>query len=411
MAKIIFNLVQAAGHINPSLKLARTLKNKGHEVLFTSNQEFREHIIRQGFNVLEISPIEQSKRIDTNNEKNLSNNYSSNNLISVLKKLFIKWATNYLINFYNEKLALKYTSRIVAAQPSLVLVDSMLPLYHTILLKSHNISIINLQTMMSLSMEAGSPPMNSKIIPKKNRGSLIYCEILWIKYFTKRRLRAAWKKAIYLGKDEMSINRRIARKCRFTLRGKVNHRRSFNFALKHVPEIILSSEEFNFFKSKQNRELYIGMSVSSDRREDDINKEISDIIHSKTGRLVYCSLGTISTMHNKRCGLFFNKVIDAFKNSPWTVILSTGNDTDQLNLDHGYGNIHTFCSVPQLSVLKYCDIMITHGGLNSITECIVNEVPMLVYPLNNKWDQNGNAARVVYHHIGLRGGVNLDAPN
>jgi UDP:flavonoid glycosyltransferase YjiC (YdhE family) len=33
---------------------------------------------------------------------------------------------------------------------------------------------------------------------------------------------------------------------------------------------------------------------------------------------------------------------------------------------------------------------------------------MLVYPLNDLWDQNGNAARVKFHGLGLRGSVRSD---
>jgi len=48
--------------------------------------------------------------------------------------------------------------------------------------------------------------------------------------------------------------------------------------------------------------------------------------------------------------------------------------------------------------------------MNSITECIFSEVPMLVYPLSFNWDQPGNSARVVYHKLGLRGKINVDSP-
>ncbi|TVR68710.1 MAG: hypothetical protein EA408_13190, partial [Marinilabiliales bacterium] len=56
-----------------------------------------------------------------------------------------------------------------------------------------------------------------------------------------------------------------------------------------------------------------------------------------------------------------------------------------------------------------CDIMITHGGMNTITECILHEIPMLVYPVSPDWDQPGNGARVMYHKIGLRGGIFIDS--
>ena len=43
------------------------------------------------------------------------------------------------------------------------------------------------------------------------------------------------------------------------------------------------------------------------------------------------------------------------------------------------------------------DIMITHGGMSSMTECIFCEVPVmgypLSYPLSVDWDQPGYAAK------------------
>jgi len=38
------------------------------------------------------------------------------------------------------------------------------------------------------------------------------------------------------------------------------------------------------------------------------------------------------------------------------------------------------------------------------------KVPMLVFPLNPNLDQKGNAARVVYRKVGLRGNLNKESP-
>ena len=66
-------------------------------------------------------------------------------------------------------------------------------------------------------------------------------------------------------------------------------------------------------------------------------------------------------------------------------------------------NLYAFNRVPQLRVLQKCDFVITHGGMNTIFESIMAEKPLIVFPLSMEWDQNGNAARVVYHGIGLKG--------
>jgi len=46
-------------------------------------------------------------------------------------------------------------------------------------------------------------------------------------------------------------------------------------------------------------------------------------------------------------------------------------------------------------------MMITHGGLGAVKECIYFAVPMIVFP--GKWDQPYHAARVAHHGIGVRG--------
>ncbi len=74
-------------------------------------------------------------------------------------------------------------------------------------------------------------------------------------------------------------------------------------------------------------------------------------------------------------------------------------------------NVYVFRKVDQIYTLRFTDIMINHGGLNSITECINNNVPMIVFPLSKIWDEKGNSARVVYHKIGLRGQIKRDSPS
>jgi UDP:flavonoid glycosyltransferase YjiC (YdhE family) len=54
------------------------------------------------------------------------------------------------------------------------------------------------------------------------------------------------------------------------------------------------------------------------------------------------------------------------------------------------------------------DLIVTHGGLNTIYESIFFRVPILVYPYNDSWDQRGNMARVVHHNIGLGGDIIKD---
>ena len=71
-------------------------------------------------------------------------------------------------------------------------------------------------------------------------------------------------------------------------------------------------------------------------------------------------------------------------------------------------SVYIFDFVPQLQVLMYADVFITHGGLNSIREAVHAEVPMLLYPIHSEYDPIGNAARIAYHKLGLRGSAHSD---
>jgi hypothetical protein len=73
-----------------------------------------------------------------------------------------------------------------------------------------------------------------------------------------------------------------------------------------------------------------------------------------------------------------------------------------------------FLALPQK--VKFIDIVpavvkanlfLTHSGNGSVLEAIHFKVPMLLFPLNVKWDQNGTAARVVFHGLGEKSNLNL----
>jgi UDP:flavonoid glycosyltransferase YjiC (YdhE family) len=59
--------------------------------------------------------------------------------------------------------------------------------------------------------------------------------------------------------------------------------------------------------------------------------------------------------------------------------------------------------IPQLTLLHHTAVMVHHGGLNSIMECVQNDVPMVILPCAR--DQPGNAVRAAHHQLALTADV------
>jgi len=83
------------------------------------------------------------------------------------------------------------------------------------------------------------------------------------------------------------------------------------------------------------------------------------------------------------------------------LVLGTGGDPGGKPLKVTAPGAIVHDRIPQLQVLGRARMMITHCGTNSLMECASRGVPMIAFPLG--FDQPGNAARAVYHGLGLRG--------
>jgi UDP:flavonoid glycosyltransferase YjiC (YdhE family) len=79
------------------------------------------------------------------------------------------------------------------------------------------------------------------------------------------------------------------------------------------------------------------------------------------------------------------------------VIVSKGPLANQIRL---HDNMTGEGFLPQPSILPLVDLVITHGGNNTVTEAFHHGKPMIVLPLF--WDQVDNAQRVDETGLGVR---------
>jgi MGT family glycosyltransferase len=111
--------------------------------------------------------------------------------------------------------------------------------------------------------------------------------------------------------------------------------------------------------------------------------------------LVLVSFGT--TFQNQRS--LFQKAIDALDGLPVRGLVTLGPaiNTAQVKAPE---NVVICQSVPHRQVLPFASAVMTHAGHGTVIRALAGGVPLICIPIGR--DQPGNAARVVYHKVGLR---------
>ena len=135
--------------------------------------------------------------------------------------------------------------------------------------------------------------------------------------------------------------------------------------------------------------------LDSSVRQTDEEFTLPDALAAGGGPLIYFSLGSLGSADVP----LMRRVISCLAATPYRYIVSKGPLHEEIELA---SNMVGAEFLPQTSVIPLCDLVITHGGNNTITECLHYGKPMVVLPLF--WDQHDNAQRM--HELGL--GIRLD---
>jgi MGT family glycosyltransferase len=110
----------------------------------------------------------------------------------------------------------------------------------------------------------------------------------------------------------------------------------------------------------------------------------------RPGALIYLSLGSLGSADVE----LMQRLVDVLGRTDHRVIVSKGPLADQIRL---HDNMTGESFLPQPAILPQVDLVITHGGNNTVVECFHHGKPMIVLPLF--WDQVDNAQRV--HELGF----------
>lgn len=118
-----------------------------------------------------------------------------------------------------------------------------------------------------------------------------------------------------------------------------------------------------------------------------------DRLKSVDTPIIYISIGTVIVDSRKD---FFSKMAEALKDKPVTVVAAA----DPAIMDEWPDNFIVQSYVPQSQLLKHVDVVVGHGGLNTVCDTYMNGIPMLIIPM--AFDQSHTAMLIDEYGCGIR---------
>lgn len=390
MARIAFFPFAEIGHTNATFGLARRLRARGHDVVYLSLADVQDHVRAQGWEFVPFfEDVFPRGYLDAQYALLRTRKAPITRLYAVATELQARARAQFTAVIEGEEFA----ARLRALRPDAMLIDAVYPL-PALTARRLGIPAAIFSTTLPLGRDDAVPPLSTSFVPGTGRWSALRTRALWTwldlraRYgyvaFTRARIKALGERHPELG-------------------GLCD----FGTHLQHgprlrIPTLVASGQSLDFPRASTDHLHYIGPCIDLDRAEPPLSPEIERELARDDRPLIYCALGTREE-HAPRCRPFFQAVLDAVSRRPHLRLLLVVGKPLVASDFRIPANAIVTGAVPQLAVLRRAALMITHGGLNSVKECICLGVPMLAFPLAH--DQPGNAARVAHHGLGERGDI------
>lgn len=331
MSKALFVNMLGHGHVNPTIGIVRELINRGENVTYIAGEEFRDKIEKTGAkfighkNLFDLSSLITSSLNLETNEKLLN---ALNTFKEIIEEIF--------------KLDEKF---------DYIIYDS------SFILGEEVGRVLNIPTISSSSIFA----INEKIIK-----SLLD---LPISQEFKLKMEGAKPKIkeILSSHNYVDFVNELQEKYNIKFPSMVDRS-----GKKGMLNIVYTSKYFQpYSESFDESYKFIGSSVIDRKESIDF-----DLSNNEDKKVIYISLGTIFNNSIE----FYECCFKAFCNMNVKVIMSVGRKIDISIFKNIPSNFIVRNYVPQLEVLKYADVFITHGGMNSTNEGLYFNIPLILIP-------------------------------
>lgn len=324
MSKALYLNIPAHGHVNPSLPLMAELTRRGEEVVYANGDEFRVAAEAVGARFVAYPVVDELKHLmETASAGNLARN--------ALRLVQI-----------GEQLLPFITQLIDAEKPDYLIYDSLAG-WGQMSAQMRRLPTISTIVTFALTRDAMPP-----ITP----GAFVQMMAGFAKVFPD------YRKTARSIRQDYSI-RPIALTDALMTLADLN--------------IVFTSRAFQPAGERFNDTFrFVGPSIGA--RPPQADFPFDSLTSDRP--LIYISLGTINNQNLE----FYRQCFHAFGDYRAQVVLSVGKQTDIAALGAVPENFIVRNFVPQLELLERASVFVTHGGLNSVHEGLLEGVPLVVIP-------------------------------
>jgi UDP:flavonoid glycosyltransferase YjiC (YdhE family) len=372
--RILFHMLPEHGHLLPSFPLARALKARGHEVIYTS-------ILPDLDRVIEARGYPRAPLYTGAASRGDAGDFSPLSWTFDAAQRFMR----VMIRRMDDLLSGAVEARVGSIDPAVVIADVI---ESPMALVAHRLGIPCLRLSTSFSQRLTElPPLTSALPPDAS-----YLE-----------LEAARWAASCLRIDGQTGDNTpyrfdvLATKFGYPVE-HISFRSVFVPDLTLYPEVLLCASALDFPQRGSERPTYVACPVELDRSEE-VPRALDQFCDGQRP-LLYVSLGSRAGRY-PGAARFFEAVMEVLRARPsWQAVVATGDqDFDREVLAGSPGNVFVLRGAPQLWLLRRAAVFVTHAGLGSVREAVALRVPMIAVP--QQFDQPGNAARVAHHGLGV----------
>ena len=341
MSKIVFFCIPAHGHTNPTLGVVRELISRGHQVWYYSYNIMREKIESAGATFISCDDYDTEQKLSAKDSTRVGKDLAFSIKILV-----------------DTTLALddKVCKEMAELKPDCIVADSMALWGKAVALKL-GIPFVSSTTTFAFNKHSAK-------IMKQGIGDLF--KMLFAMPKTSKQVKRLKDKG-YPVNNILDI---------------IGNDDNTHTIVYTSPEFQPCSETFS------EKYAFVGPSI----------RPATEAIEKNRDKLIYISMGTV----NNDMMPFYKACISALKDTDYQVIMSVGNLVAIKDFGELPENISIDSHVDQIAVLEKTDVFVSHCGMNSVSESLYFEVPLVMLPQTS--EQKGVAERVSQ----LGAGVKLD---